>query len=94
MGSWLLATAQAAGGASWQAPAWLRYVLDFQWTHGMPMGTARALFMVFFLVVALFGVLQSRRYVYAGAESQARWRDLRLWVVVIMALQAGIYLVF
>lgn len=71
----------------------LVWVLDFRWAHGLPTSTARVFFLVFFALVTLFGVHFSRAYVYQGAEDQARWRDLRIWVVVIMAIQTGIYLV-
>ncbi len=72
----------------------LSFVLDFQWTHALPPGTARLAFMLFFAAVTLAGVLMTREHVYRGAEDRARWRDLRLWVAGIMALQVGIYLVF
>jgi hypothetical protein len=74
-------------------PDALVWLLDFRWAHGLSTSTARVFFLVFFALVTLFGVHFRREYVYRGAEDQARWRDLRLWVVVIMAIQTVIYLI-
>ena len=72
----------------------LRYVLDFQWAAGLSLATARLFFLAFFLLVLLFAVLQRRDYVYAGAPDRARWRDLRLWSVALIAVQIAIYMSF
>ena len=70
----------------------LETILDFRWAHGMSVSTARVFFLGFFALVALFGASFSRAYVYRGAEDEARWRDLRIWVIGIMAIPAVIYL--
>ena len=72
----------------------IEYLLDFQWAHGLSLGSARLLFMVFFVLITLFGLAVKKEYVFRGAEDRARWRDLRLWVAVIMAIQIGLYLYF
>lgn len=69
-------------------------ILDFRWANGLSIGVARAFFLAFFAAIVVFGWSFGREYVYRGAEDQARWRDLRLWVIGIMAIPAVIYLVF
>ena len=72
----------------------LRYVLDFQWAHGLSTGVAQILFIASFVGVAIFALLQSRAYVYRGAPDERIWRDLRVWAVLVMALATGLYLYF
>jgi len=71
----------------------IRYVLDFQWAAGVSGRGIRLCFVAFFAAVALFALLQSRDYVYAGAPDRARWRDLRLWALAILAGQTTLYVV-
>lgn len=69
----------------------LETVLDFRWAQGMPVSTARLFFLGFFALIALFGLSLPRAYIYRGAEDEARWRDLRIWVLGIMAIPTVIY---
>ena len=71
----------------------IKYLLDFQWAAGLSDGTVRALFVAFFALTLVFVLLQKREYVYRDAPDQARWRDLRIWAVGILAIQTVIYLV-
>ncbi len=72
----------------------VKWILDFQWTHGFSLTTAHIFFMFFFLLVTVFAIHFKREYVYQGAEDEKPWRDLRIWAAVIMAIQVGLYLKF
>ncbi|MCZ6792339.1 MAG: hypothetical protein O7J95_01850 [Planctomycetota bacterium] len=53
---------------------------------------ARTIFIVFF-VLLLGGVyLLPRIYIFRGAPSTRRWRDLRLWALVLVVIHVAIYL--
>jgi len=72
----------------------VEYILDFRWAHDLSLSTARLFFMAFFVLITVFGLSMSREYVFRGAEDRALWRDLRLWVIVIMTVQFSLYLYF
>jgi hypothetical protein len=55
---------------------------------------ARSIFLIFFGLLALGAFLLPRAYIYQGASSRAAWRDLRLWVLVLVILHAGVYWFF
>jgi hypothetical protein len=52
---------------------------------------AKTLFLAFFGLIAVGVLMQPRAYVYQGAPSQARWRDLRLWALFLVAIHAVVY---
>lgn len=68
-------------------------ILGFHWADGLSIGWARAFFLAFFAAIVVFGLSFSRAYIYRGAPDEARWRDLRLWVIAIMAIPTVLYLV-
>ena len=55
------------------------------------LGWARALFLAFFLLILLGVYRLPADYVFRGAPDRARWRDLRLWVVVLVVVHAFVY---
>lgn len=44
--------------------------------------------------IAIWAALHPRKYIYEGAETKARWRDVRIWAVLLMAIQLAIYAVW
>ena len=70
---------------------WIEYVLYFRWAAGLDGAQVRLCFLAFFVAVAVFAVSQDRDYVYLGAPDRRRWRDLRLWALAILAVQATLY---
>ena len=71
-----------------------KYIIDFGWAREVSPAGYHAIFFAFFAAVALFGLMLKREFVYRGAEDGSRWRDLRIWVVAIMAIQAALYVIF
>ena len=69
----------------------LAWLLDFRWAHGLPGWAPRVFYFSFFALVVLFGLQFRRDYVLRGAPDEARWRDLRLWVVFVMAIPTVLY---
>ena len=72
----------------------LRMILEFQWAVGFSPFIVKGFFISFFVLVGLFSLWQKREFIYQGAPSQALWRDLRIWAIGILILQAWIYLLF
>ncbi|BBM87280.1 hypothetical protein [Candidatus Uabimicrobium amorphum] len=72
----------------------IKSILDFQWAHALSLSTAKLLFMLFFLFIIVFAWSFKRDYVYKGAPDQKLWRDLRIWVIVVMSIPMGLYWYF
>ena len=52
---------------------------------------AKTIFMVFFLLL-IAGVFSLRSdYIFKGAPSRSRWRDLRLWALVLVLMHVYVY---
>ena len=58
----------------------------------IPLGAARWFAVGYIVLGALWTLLLPRKYIYLGAPSEARWRDLRLWAFVFLLPFALIYL--
>ncbi len=52
---------------------------------------AKAVFLGLFLALAIVVMALPRSVVYRGASSRARWRDLRLWALLLIAVHAYVY---
>lgn len=60
----------------------------------LPVWPAYAFSAVLLLALAVGSLLVSRDEVLRGAPDRAGWRDIRLWAVVLVMVQLGIYWVF
>jgi hypothetical protein len=69
-------------------------ILGFHWADDLPIGVARGFFLGFFALIILYGLSFPRAYIFRGAPDAAGWRDLRLWVLAVMAIPTVLYLVF
>lgn len=66
----------------------------FEWIHGLPLWASKAGAMVIFGSVLAVVWSLPKDFVYFGAPDRGRWRDLRLWATILLAVQCGIYYVF
>lgn len=69
-------------------------MFNFNWLHNVPDGWGRVLLILDFIAPLLFALSMKRKYIYQDARDQTWWRNLKLWVLVIVAVQIGIYLYF
>jgi hypothetical protein len=49
---------------------------------------------VVFVFTALWAWTFKRDYIFEGAPSQHRWRDIRIWAVILLAVQTVLYVHF
>ena len=70
----------------------LAYYSEFHWTQSFELWMIKGCFAIFFLSIALFVMWQKKDFVYVGAPDQARWRDLRIWALLLLGIQTGLYL--
>jgi hypothetical protein len=66
----------------------------FEQLSQLPVVWANNLTMALFILIALACFVIPFHSVIADAPDQRRWRDLRLWAVLLISLQLGIYLIF
>ena len=64
------------------------------WLESVPLYWAKILGTIFFLCVIVWALTRPRAYIYRGAPDTKRWRDLRIWAVIILMVQIVIYLQF
>lgn len=65
-----------------------------EWLHGIPLGWARVLAVILFGGTIVWAWFRPREYIFRGAPTQRRWRDLRIWATILMLIQIFLYLRF
>ena len=65
-----------------------------EWLYNAPVWWANAATEVMFVLIALAVFAVPKRVFMADAPNQSHWRDVRLWAVILIAVQLGIYAVF
>lgn len=69
-------------------------MLNFNFLMDVSEGWARFWVIMAFIVPMVGAFLMPHKYIYQGAPDNKIWRNLKLWVFVIVAVQVGIYLYF
>ncbi len=60
----------------------------------MPVAWANYISIVGFVLLALLVWKIPRHIIYSQAPDDARWRDIRIWATVLIAMQLVLYLLF
>ncbi len=47
---------------------------------------------ILYVGIGLWAVFRPKEYIYEGAPNKARWRDLRIWAVVLVIIQIIIHI--
>ena len=64
-----------------------------EWIGGLPSWAGVACAVGLFVLAGLWVLTLKREYVYVGAPDRRRWRDLRLWALLVLLPYIIIYLV-
>ncbi|TAL30649.1 MAG: hypothetical protein EPN93_19435 [Spirochaetes bacterium] len=64
------------------------------WIHGLPLWTAKIGAGIFFLSILVIAWIMPLEFVFHGAPDRARWRDLRIWATILVAVQCILYYIF
>lgn len=62
------------------------------WLSTLPTSVARGTAVALFAIATIWAFSLKREYIYLGAPDQARWRDLRIWTVMVTLPYIIIYL--
>ena len=69
-------------------------MLNFNFLSDLSEGWARFLVIMAFIIPMVGAFLMPKKYIYMGATDNKPWRNLKVWVFVIVAIQVAIYLYF
>ena len=64
------------------------------WIDGLAWWVPRACAIGLFIVVGIGTLFFKREYIYLGAPDKAKWRDLRIWAILVLIPYIGVYLFF
>ena len=87
LGAWLKTWLESEG-------AWMKSLLYFEWLAEYHINLASYVMIAAFVFTAIWAWTFRRNYIMAGAPTQRHWRDLRIWAVIMMAVQSALYIYF
>jgi hypothetical protein len=64
------------------------------WLAGLPLWWGKVIGAAFFVAMAVWAWRRPHSFIYADAPDTHKWRDLRVWASVLMAVQILLYLAF
>jgi hypothetical protein len=72
----------------------VRYVLNFGWLAGVPIGTAKNVFLVLFVLIGILVLFIPNDYIYKGLKKRRWWLNLKLWALGDLAFIFITYYIF
>lgn len=72
----------------------IRYILNFDWLMGLPVSTAKNVFLGLFVLIGIMVLLIPNDYIFKGVEKRKWWLNLKLWAMGDLALIFITYYIF
>jgi len=72
----------------------LKYVLNFEWSAGIPMGAAKNVFLILFVLIGVLVLLIPNDYIFQGVKKRKWWLNLKLWALGDLAFIFITYYIF
>ncbi len=72
----------------------LKYILNFEWLTGVPMGAAKSVFLVLFALIGIAVLFIPNDYIYEGLQKRRWWLNLKLWTLADLIFIFVTYYVF
>lgn len=69
----------------------LEYIIELRWLEALPLSWVKYAVAILFVALAAWAQLRKSDFIFEGAPTRRRWRDLRLWALAAMAAQVVIY---
>ena len=69
-------------------------MMNFDWLGNLSSGTAKGLVLLAFIIPLVFGFSLPRKYIYQGSPDERPWRNLKVWILLLVAMETGVYLYF
>jgi len=64
------------------------------WLVGLSLAWGKVIAVIAFVGIAIWSWQRPRDFIYQGAPDSRKWRDLRVWASILVAIQIVIYLSF
>ncbi len=62
--------------------------------ENIPILSGKILITLLYLLLAFWVIKRSKSFVLEGAPTRRKWRDLRLWALLLIGIQIALYLIF
>ena len=49
---------------------------------------------ILYVGIGIWAILRPKKYIFIGAPNQAKWRDLRIWTVILVVIQIAVYILW
>jgi hypothetical protein len=69
-------------------------MLNFNWANHVPEVWARVFIITAFFIPFVFALTMKKEYIMKGAGDKKKWRDLKLWILILVDFQTLIYAYF
>ena len=69
-------------------------MFNFDWCSNIPLTWAKILVIMAFIIPLVFAFTLKHKYIYQGAQDEKPWRNLKIWVLLLVVTMVGIYLYF
>ncbi|NLP12592.1 hypothetical protein GX408_19495 [bacterium] len=64
------------------------------WLREVPLYWPKIIATLTFVGVTVWTWVRPKTFIFQGAPDQRLWRDLRIWITLIMSIQIALYLYF
>lgn len=69
-------------------------MLNFDWISELDITIAKVLVLMAFFAPLVFAFTLKREYIYKGAVDNKMWRNLKIWILLLIAIMVSVYLYF
>ncbi len=65
-----------------------------EFLRSLPLYWAKIIAASLYLLLGLWVITRPAAFIFRGAEDRRKWRDLRVWALVLIGIQIILYLIF
>jgi len=69
-------------------------MLNFDWLSGIPMGAAKSVFLVLFVLIGIAVSFVPKQYMYEGLTTVRWYHNLKIWSYGVLLLIGFVYYIF
>ena len=69
-------------------------MLNFDWLAGIPIGVAKGIFLVLFVLIAVAILFVPKHFIYEGLTAIKWYHNLKIWAIGILAIIFFVYYIF
>ncbi len=62
--------------------------------RSIPLYWAKIIAGSLYALLAIWVITRPREYIYRGTPGKGKWRDLRIWAIILIGIQIFLYIIF